>query len=126
MKLYQYVIEYKIFLICKFFISLFKIYINNGISQDDTAFEFCTRVDGVKLPKTGYLGVTAATGGLADDHDVLEFLTYTYSDKQISAPNQAATDDEAKKYKEEYEKYEQELKKQQEELVFYFITLIKF
>ncbi|CAF1147564.1 unnamed protein product [Rotaria sordida] len=91
------------------------IYLNNGITQDDNAFELCTRIDGVQLPKTGYLGVTAATGGLADDHDVLEFITHTYTDKQTAAQNQAATDEQAKKYKEEYDKYEQELKKQQEE-----------
>jgi mannose-binding lectin 1 len=91
------------------------VYVNNGISQDDNAFEFCARVDGIQLPKTGYLGVTAETGGLADDHDVLEFLTNTYSDKQVSGQNQAATDEQAKQYKEEYEKYEQELKNQQAE-----------
>ncbi|UJR23784.1 hypothetical protein I4U23_026761 [Adineta vaga] len=89
------------------------IYLNNGISQDDNAFEFCTRIDGIELPKTGYLGVSAETGGLADDHDVLEFLTNTFADKQASAQNQAATDEQAKKYQAEYEKYEQELKKQQ-------------
>ncbi|CAF2899800.1 unnamed protein product [Rotaria sp. Silwood2] len=89
------------------------IYINNGISQDDNAFEFCTHIDRIQLPKVGFLGVTAATGGLADDHDVLEFLTHTYSDKQVAAQNQAATDEQAKKYKEEYEKYEQELEQQQ-------------
>ncbi|UJR25079.1 hypothetical protein I4U23_006439 [Adineta vaga] len=89
------------------------IYINNGISQDDNAFEFCTRVDRIQLPKSGYLGVTAATGGLADDHDVLEFLTNTYSDRQSLAENNAASDEQAKKYQEEYEKYEQELKQQQ-------------
>lgn len=92
---------------------------NNGISQDDSAFEFCTRIDGVQLPKTGYLGVSAATGGLADDHDVLEFVTNTYSTKQPGGQNQAAVDEQAKKYQEEYEKYEQELKKQRAELVFH-------
>jgi hypothetical protein len=100
-----------------YFAFYLKIYINNGISQDDNAFEFCTRIDGIQLPKSGYLGVTAATGGLADDHDVLEFLTTTYSDKQAATQNQGATDDQAKKYKEEYEKYEEDLKKQQAEFV---------
>ena len=94
-----------------------QIYLNNGISQDDNAFEFCTRVDNIQLPKTGFLGVTAATGGLADDHDVLEFLTHTFSDKKASAQNQAASDEQAKKYQEEYAKYEEELKKQQAESV---------
>jgi mannose-binding lectin 1 len=90
-----------------------KIYINNGISQDENAYEFCTRIKQTQLPRVGYLGVTAATGALADDHDVLEFLTYTYSDRQISAQNQPTNDEQARKYKEEYEKYEQELKKEQ-------------
>lgn len=93
---------------------------NNGISHDDNAFELCTRVDGIQLPKAGYLGVTAATGGLADDHDVLEFLTNTYVDKQTSGQSQAATDEQSKKYQEEYAKFEQELKKQQEEYDKYF------
>jgi mannose-binding lectin 1 len=71
------------------------------------------------------LGVSAATGGLADDHDVLEFLTNTYSDKKLAGQNPAANDEQARKYKEEYEKYEQELKKQQAEFVFKDILLIK-
>jgi mannose-binding lectin 1 len=75
----------------------------------------------MQLPTNAFLGVTAATGGLADDHDVLEFLTYSYSDRQASAQNQATNDEQARKYKEEYEKYEQELKSQQAEFVFYFI-----
>lgn len=91
------------------------IYVNNGISQDDNAYEFCTRVERAQLPKIGYFGVTAATGGLADDHDVLEFLTYSYSNRQSPEQNQATNDEQARKYKEEYEKYEQELKQQQQD-----------
>lgn len=91
------------------------IYLNNGLSQDDTAFELCTRVDRVQLPKSGFLGVTAATGGLADDHDVLDFLTHSFMDRQSNPQNQAATDEEIRKYNEEFIKYEEELKKQQQE-----------
>ena len=61
--------------------------------------------------------MTAATGGVADDHDVLEFLAHTFVDRQMTVQNQGATDEQAKKYKEEYEKYEQELKTQQAEFV---------
>jgi mannose-binding lectin 1 len=105
-----------------------KIYINNGISQDDNAFEFCTRVERAQLPKVGYLGVTAATGALADDHDVLELLTNSYSDRQASPQNQATNDEQTRKYKEEYAKYEHELQQQQAEYGFYleFIDLIFF
>ena len=38
----------------------------------DKEFEMCMRVENVVLPKNGYFGVSAATGGLADDHDVLK------------------------------------------------------
>lgn len=72
--------------------------------------------------------MTAATGALADDHDVLEFLTSTFSDRQASAQAQSATDEQARKYQEEYEKYEQELKQQQAEFVFtnfdYFFNFV--
>ena len=61
--------------------------------------------------------MTAATGGVADDHDVLEFLTHTFADRQATAQNQGANDEQAKKYKEEYEKYERDLKSQQAEFV---------
>jgi hypothetical protein len=60
----------------------------------------------------------------------LEFLTHSYSDQQASPQNQAATDDQARKYKEEYERYEQDLKRQQAEYVFIsifsFINLVFF
>ncbi|CAF0758918.1 unnamed protein product [Didymodactylos carnosus] len=96
----------------EFFNNVLTLYINNGLTQDDNAFEFCTRVEQPNLPKSGYLGVSAATGGLADDHDVIEFLSYTYINKQ--SMNQA-NEEQMKKYNEEYEKYDQDLKKQRED-----------
>jgi hypothetical protein len=38
---------------------------HNGMSNNERDFEMCFRVDNVILPKTGYFGVSAATGGLA-------------------------------------------------------------
>lgn len=39
--------------------------------------QLCVRLDVVNnIPLEGYLGVSAATGGLSDDHDVLSFLTH--------------------------------------------------
>lgn len=69
--------------------------------------------------------MSAETGGLADDHDVLEFSTNTYSNKQAPGQDQAVAAEQAKKYQEEYEKYEQELKKQRAEFVFN-LKLIRF
>lgn len=48
---------------------------HNGVTNNDRDFDVCFRAENVILPKNGYFGVSAATGGLADDHDVLHFLT---------------------------------------------------
>ncbi len=53
---------------------------HGGLSNDLSHYEICTRIENVELPKTGHFGVSAATGGLADDHDVLAFITHTYID----------------------------------------------
>lgn len=56
------------------------IYYHGGLNNDLSTFEICTRVENVDLPKNGYFGVSAATGGLADDHDVISFLTHSLID----------------------------------------------
>lgn len=38
---------------------------HNGNTQNENDFEVCMRVENVFLPKNGYFGVSAATGGLA-------------------------------------------------------------
>ena len=35
------------------------------MSEKSDDYELCMRAENVKLPKSGYFGVTAATGGLA-------------------------------------------------------------
>ena len=35
------------------------------MSNNDRDFEVCLRVENVVLPKAGYFGISAATGGLA-------------------------------------------------------------
>lgn len=47
-------------------------------------YEVCAKLNDVKLPKFGYFGVSAATGGLADDHDVLKFLTSSLHEPSAS------------------------------------------
>ena len=46
-----------------------------SLIEDD--YELCTRIETDKVPAEGYIGVTAATGGLSDDHDVLHFITHS-------------------------------------------------
>ena len=55
---------------------------HNGMSNNEQDYEMCFRVENVVLPKNGYFGVTAATGGLAGtlfkstnySHNILIFI----------------------------------------------------
>lgn len=62
---------------------------NNGMTNDDQNYEMCFRIEKIQLPKNGYFGVSAATGGLADDHDVLHFLTNSLYPAEQQPPPQA-------------------------------------
>ena len=67
-----------------------EVWVHEGVSLSDDDYELCLRVEPTpalaQIPKTVYFGVSAATGGLSDDHDVLSFLTYsvsTYEQKAV-------------------------------------------
>ena len=53
--------------------------ISNGLSKEDN-YEICVRQENIFLPQFGYFGMSAATGGLADDHDVISLLTHSLKD----------------------------------------------
>lgn len=86
----------------------------SGNFPNDEYFQTCTVVENVDLPSNYYFGVSAATGGLADDHDVIKFLTSSLIDTQ-PAPTPEEAEDEAKKVMEEYGKNMEEFNKMQEE-----------
>lgn len=51
---------------CSALLSLsFQVMINNGFTPDKDDYEFCTKVDNMIIPKEGFFGISAATGGLA-------------------------------------------------------------
>lgn len=81
-------------------------------------YEACIRAENVFLPRNGYFGVSAATGGLADDHDVVDFSVYSLSTEAQRAAN-AIPQDERSKYDQEFEKqmqdFEEERKKFKEQ-----------
>lgn len=75
----------------------------------------CLRSEGVVLPKNGYFGLSAATGGLADDHDVFHFLTTSlHLPGQISDSAKLPEADSAK-LTQEYQDYQKKLDIQKEE-----------
>ncbi|XP_056288874.1 protein ERGIC-53 [Pseudoliparis swirei] len=93
------------------------VMINNGFTPDRDDYEFCTRVDGMVLPGVGFFGISAATGGLADDHDVLSFLLFTLTEpgQQLPPTESEIPKEEKDKYQEEFQNFQQELDKKKEE-----------
>lgn len=118
---------------------------HNGMSNNEQDYEMCFRVENVVLPKNGYFGVTAATGGLAgnngfyfvhfdnfhinvcinfrlcfryftDDHDALKFLTYNLQSPDSTVTEDARiTEDERDKLSKEFQDYQDKLQKQKDE-----------
>lgn len=88
------------------------VYYHSGLNNDPSSYEICTRVENVNLPASGHFGVSAATGGLADDHDVISFLTYSLIDQnqQASTLNQNEED----KYNKEYQEFLAQLEREKE------------
>ena len=54
---------------------------HEGVSISEDDYELCAKLEKIPelswIPSSGYFGVTAATGGLSDDHDALSFITQT-------------------------------------------------
>lgn len=87
---------------------------HNGMSQNPDEYELCLRAENVHLPKHGHFGISAATGGLADDHDVYHFLT-TSLHEQSDIGEVHKMPDEAVKLTQEYQDYQKKLDQQKED-----------
>lgn len=87
---------------------------NNGMTNNEKDFEMCLRVENIVLPRGGYFGVSAATGGLADDHDVIHFLTQSLHIPEQSQQNQIVGEDQ-QKLQQEYLDYQNKLEAQKAE-----------
>lgn len=70
----------------EYYQNILTVLFHNGLSNNEQEYEVCLRAENVVLPKSGYFGVSAATGGLADDHDVMHFLT-----NSLHQPGQVTT-----------------------------------
>ncbi|KAH7728699.1 Ile-1 protein [Aphelenchoides avenae] len=91
------------------------ILITDGMTPQPR-YELCLRAENIFLPRHGFFGVSAATGGLADDHDIVDFSVYsltTAAERQQQQP--ALPQEERQKYEQEFEKqmheFEEERKK---------------
>jgi len=93
-----------------------KVEVDKG-NSDVPDYEHCTVVDDVEIPKDYFFGVTAATGGLADDHDVISFTTHSLLESTTAEDTneqQQEKDAEAVGTPEEQKEEEDYLKKMKE------------
>ncbi|EGT54446.1 hypothetical protein CAEBREN_22656 [Caenorhabditis brenneri] len=96
------------------------VHVDDGM-QPTPRYELCMRAENIFLPRNGYFGVSAATGGLADDHDILDFSVFSlFNEQQKPVPvAEQIPQQEKQKYDEEFERqmkeYEQERAKFKEQ-----------
>ncbi|GAB5572281.1 protein ERGIC-53-like isoform X2 [Prionailurus iriomotensis] len=62
-----------------------RVSLNSGLTPNDLD-EVCVDVGPLLLAPGGFFGVSAATGTLADDHDILSFLTFSLSEPDPKPP----------------------------------------
>nr|BAB20045.1 putative mannose-specific lectin [Polyandrocarpa misakiensis] len=88
-------------------------YTSGNLPGDD--FVTCTTVENIVIPPNYYFGVSAATGGLADDHDVLKFLTWSISDKNMTEESEGLQEDQRQELMDDYEKNLEDYNRMQDE-----------
>lgn len=99
----------------EYFQNVLTVLFHSGMTNNDQDYEMCLRAENVVLPKSGYFGVSAATGGLADDHDVFHFLTTSlHPPGQLNQAGQVPQADN-EKLSQEYQEYQKKLDQQKEE-----------
>jgi len=99
----------------EYYNNVLTVLFHSGMTNNEQDYEMCLRAENVVLPKFGYFGVSAATGGLADDHDVFHLLTTSlWAPGTLDAIGQVPQQD-SDKISQEYQEYQQKLEKQKEE-----------
>ncbi|XP_053318570.1 protein ERGIC-53-like [Spea bombifrons] len=88
-----------------------RVSVQTGLSPRGDAYELCAQVSNMVIPSTGYFGISASTGVLADDHDVLSFMTYSLSKTWDESPAAKIPEDEKEKFLKEFEEFQKELEK---------------
>ncbi|KAL0268079.1 UNVERIFIED_CONTAM: hypothetical protein PYX00_010151 [Menopon gallinae] len=102
----------------EYYNNVLTVMFHNGMTQfnDERDYEVCLRHENVFLPEFGYFGLSAATGGLADDHDVIHFLTTSMHPPGVDTPSsQKFSPEEQQKLMQEYQEYQKKLQLQKEE-----------
>lgn len=99
----------------EYYQNVLTVMFHSGMTNNEQDYEMCLRAENVVLPKNGYFGISAATGGLADDHDVFHFLTTSlHPPGQLDQVGQVPQADN-EKLSQEYLEYQKKLDQQKED-----------
>ena len=100
----------------EYYKNVLTVMFHSGNTNNDNDYELCLRHENVYLSQNGYFGLSAATGGLADDHDVLRFLTYSLlPQSQVQTGTNGLSEADKQRFTQEYEQYKVKLEKQRED-----------
>lgn len=100
----------------EYYQNVLTVLFHNGMTNNDQDYEMCLRAENVHLPKQGYFGLSAATGGLADDHDVFHFLTTSlHAPGQLDPSLKQVPQAESDKLTQEYQEYQKQLDQKKED-----------
>ncbi|XP_031805235.1 protein ERGIC-53-like [Sarcophilus harrisii] len=91
-----------------------RVSVSNGFTTQGAIDEVCAEVGPLLLPPGGYFGVSAATGTVADDHDILSFLTFSLSKPAPEAPHHVIHESEQQRLQYQLQDVQKELKHQKE------------
>lgn len=99
----------------QYYLNTLTVWFHNGNTNNEQDIEVCLRVENIQLPRDGYFGISAATGGLADDHDILHFLTTSLYPPGAQSPQQQINAQEQQKLTKEYADYGKKLEEQKQQ-----------
>lgn len=103
---------YPVHLKIEYLRNVLTVSLSDGL-QVTPRYELCIRSENIFLPKNGYFGISAATGGLADDHDIITFSVFSLYTDRIQTPS-ALPQEEKQKYDAEFERQMQEYEKERQ------------
>jgi len=98
----------------EYFKNTLTVLFHNGMSNNDKDYEMCIRSENVILPKNGHFGVSAATGGLADDHDVLKLVTHSLRSPEMALVPDHIDAEESRKFETEFQQFQEKNKEQKD------------
>uniref|UniRef100_A0A183BXI2 L-type lectin-like domain-containing protein n=1 Tax=Globodera pallida TaxID=36090 RepID=A0A183BXI2_GLOPA len=107
--------QYPVHMKVEYYRNVLTVFVSDGMSPTPR-FDICIRAEHIFLPKAGFFGVSAATGGLADDHDVLDFSVFSlFTDTaQLERAKQQLASEERTRAQAEFERQQQDYEKERQ------------